>query len=125
MLLDTTIFIDYLKGREQAAGAVVRARAESTVTMHLVVAAELIAGVLNRSELRRTLALISSCRLLLPDESDMRRALRLLERHGLADGLDWNDCLIGATALRLRHAVVTLNEKHFRAIRGVRVVRPY
>src|SRR5437868_318790 len=109
MLLDTAIFIDYLRGDERAANVVVRARALSDVTMHLVVAAELIAGVLNRAELRRTKALISSCRLMLPDDSDLRRALRLLERHILADGLDWNDCLIAATAMRIRQPVVTPN----------------
>ncbi len=93
--------------------------------MHAVVAAELITGVLNRSELRRTAALISTCRVVVPDESDMRRALRLLEKHVPADGLDWNDCLIAATALRLGEPVVTPNEKHFRVFRGLEVIKPY
>ena len=46
-------------------------------------------------------------------------------RLNLSHGIGWPDCLIGATALRLRVAVVTLNDKHFKAIRGLRVVRPY
>lgn len=125
MLLDTAIFIDYLRGRELAARAVLRARAEGEVVMHVVVAAELLGGVLNRPDLRRTLDLISSCRLLLPDESDLRRGLRLLERHRLSQGAAWNDCLLAATALRLGLAVVTLNEKHFGAVRGLKVIRPY
>ena len=125
MLLDTAIFIDYLRGHEPAAAAVVRARAESGVWMHTVVAAELIAGARNKPELRRVTALMSGCRLLLPDESDLRRALRLLERHALPDGLDWCDCLIAATAMRLGETVVTPNLKHFRAIRAVRAMRPY
>lgn len=93
--------------------------------MHAVVAAELITGVLNRSELRRTVALISSCRLVVPDESDIRRALRSLEKHVLADGLCWNDCLIAATAMRLNQPVMTPNEKHFRVFRGLEIIRPY
>lgn len=125
MLLDTVIFIDYLKGREPAAAAVVAARSRGHVAMHAVVAAELIAGVLDRSELRRTMAMISTCQLLIPDDSDIRRALQLLERHTLSDGLDWNDCLIAATALRLRMPVATLNEKHFRVFRGLKTLRPY
>lgn len=125
MIVDTSVFIDYLKGDERAAVSVIRARGSGGVVMHAVVAAELIAGVLNRSELRRTVALISTCRLVVADESDVRRALRLLERHVLADGIDWNDCLIAATALRLGEPVVTLNVKHFRVVRGLDVVKAY
>lgn len=125
MIVDTSVFIDYLKGDERAAVCVIRARGSGGVVMHAVVAAELIAGVLNRSELRRTAALISTCRLVVPDESDVRRALRLLERHVLADGIDWSDCLIAASALRLGAPVVTLNTKHFRVVRGLDVVRAY
>jgi predicted nucleic acid-binding protein len=128
MFVDTAIFIDYLKGNEAAAIAVVQARAAGPgrrVSMHAVVAAELITGVLNRSELRRATALISTCRVIVPDESDIRRALRLLEKHVLSDGLEWNDCLIAATAMRLDQPVLTPNEKHFRVFKGLEVVRPY
>lgn len=125
MFIDTAIFIDYLRGSERAAVAVVRARSSGEVPIHAVVAAELVSGVLNRSELRRTAALISTCRLVVPDESDVRRALRMLEKHVLADGLDWHDCLIAATALRLDQPVVTPNEKHFRVFRGLEVIKPY
>lgn len=125
MFLDTAIFIDYLKGREAASMVVVRARSGGEVPMHAVVAAELITGVLNRAELRRTMALVSTCRLIVPDESDIRRALGFLERHILTDGLDWNDCLIAATALRMRRPVITPNRKHFRIFRGLRTEHPY
>ncbi len=125
MLLDTGIFIDYLRGDQRAATAIVKARATGPVFMHAVVAAELLAGVLNRSELRRTTAMISTCRIETPDDTDMYRALGLLEKHVLADGLDWNDCLIACTAMRLRVPVVTLNRKHFRVFRGLKVVVPY
>lgn len=125
MILDTSIFIDYFRGDERAAVTVVRARREGAVVMHAVVAAELLSGVLGRAELKRTTSLISTCRLLVPDESDVRRALRLLERHVLAHGVGWNDCLIAATALRLDSPVVTLNTKHFQIMRGLDVIRPY
>ena len=123
MLIDTAVFIDYLRGHEKAADAVRAARAQGEVFIHAVVAAELIAGVLDRPELRRTASLVSSCRLVVPDESDLRRALRLLERHVLADGVEWNDCVVAATALRMGRPVVTPNEKHFRVFRGLKIIR--
>ncbi len=131
MLLDTAIFIDYLKGRERAAAIVLRARGErseeepgSRVRMHAVVAGELLTGVMNRNEMRRTMALISTCRLIVPDESDFRRALAWMERHVLSDGVGWNDCLLAATALRLRLPVVTPNLKHFGVFRGLKALGP-
>jgi predicted nucleic acid-binding protein len=125
MFLDTTIFIDYLKGRPDAAAAILGARAGGVVPTHAIVVAELFAGSLNRSDLRRVIALASTCRVIVPDEADIRRALRLLERHALSHGVDWNDCLIAASALRLAQPVVTTNDKHFRPFRGLKVRRPY
>jgi hypothetical protein len=46
-------------------------------------------------------------------------------RLGYFHGVGWPDCLIAATCIRLGLPLVTLNDKHFRAIRGLRVVRPY
>ncbi|MBY0260847.1 MAG: PIN domain-containing protein [Phycisphaerales bacterium] len=125
MLTDTSIFVDYLRGRTQAEVAVATLRASGEVHLHLVVAAELISGARDRAELRRANAVISGCRQIVPTETDLRRALVLLQRHRLADGPDWNDCQIAATAIRLGLPVMTLNEKHFRVFRGLKLVRPY
>jgi predicted nucleic acid-binding protein len=125
MLVDTAIFIDYLKGKDLAAEAILHARSHGEISMHAVVAAELLTGVLNRSELRRVSALISTCRLIMPDASDIRHVIKLLEKNVLANGVDWNDCLIAATALRLKQPVITPNEKHFRIFRGLTIMKPY
>ena len=58
-----------------------------------------------------------------PADFDHCRAF--VKRYTLPFGVGWPDCLIAATALRLRLPVVTLNDKHFRVIRGLRVMRPY
>jgi predicted nucleic acid-binding protein len=39
--------------------------------------------------------------------------------------VDWPDCQIAATALRLGLEVFTQNLKHFAAFAGLRVVRAY
>lgn len=42
MLLDTGIFIDYLRGDQRAATTIVKARATGPIIMHAIVAAELL-----------------------------------------------------------------------------------
>ena len=63
--------------------------------------------------------------MLIPSEADWTLALRLCRAHGRVFGTDWVDCLVAATAMRLGVAVATINEKHFKPIRGLDVIRPY
>ena len=93
--------------------------------MHAVTSAELASGARGARELRVVDALIGSCEVVIPDAHDISRSLTLLRRHRLADGVEWNDCIIAATCLRLGVAVATLNDKHFRPFRGLTVARPY
>jgi predicted nucleic acid-binding protein len=125
LLVDSSVFIDYLRADRRAHSFIAGARGTASVVMHGVVAAEIISGARNRTEQRRAMLLVSTCESIMPDESDLRRSLKLLERHCLGDGVEWLDCLIAATALRLKCPVATLNEKHFRVFNGLKVMRPY
>ena len=58
-------------------------------------------------------------------ESDALAALDLYKRFHLSHGVDWPDCQIAATALRLDAIVHTLNIKHFAALPGLRAARAY
>jgi predicted nucleic acid-binding protein len=40
-------------------------------------------------------------------------------------GVGFHDCLLGAAAVRRKIPIATLNEKHFKALPGVKVVKPY
>ncbi len=53
------------------------------------------------------------------------RALELMERHALPDGLDLPDALIAATALETAQPFTTANEKHYRPLAlDLHVFRP-
>ena len=56
---------------------------------------------------------------------DFVAGLGLVQRHTLGLSIGWPDCLIAATCLRLDLPLVTLNDKHFKPIRGLSVLRPY
>ena len=56
---------------------------------------------------------------------DWLPTLDLLGQLHLSYDVDLPDCLIAATALRLNLAVVTINDRHFRLFKGLKVLRPY
>lgn len=49
----------------------------------------------------------------------------LLLRFHLSHDLGFGDCLIGTTALRLKLPVATINDRHFRLFKSLKVIRPY
>ncbi len=60
-----------------------------------------------------------------PREPDWVLALQWVGAYRLTHGVDWVDCLVGATARRMGAPVATQNERHFRLLPGVSVLNPY
>ena len=124
-LIDSAIWIDHLNGHPEATAFVFSARADGQVDMHAIVAAELTCGALNKRQLKGAERAIGQSRLLIPTDHDWRVCQTILARYWLADSVDIPDALLAATAMRLRRTVATINEKHFRCIRGLKFIRPY
>ncbi|MCC6322652.1 MAG: PIN domain-containing protein [Phycisphaerales bacterium] len=125
LLIDTSLFIDSLRASPASTLFFAEVRRTYRPVVHPVVEAELLAGARNRRELRMVERLLNRFESLPLESVDARSSLRLLRRHRLSHGMSWEDCLLAATALRLKVALGTLNDRHFRAFRGLRVVRPY
>lgn len=121
-ILDSSILIDCLRGR---AGAVAFLASQPAPTTHVMVAAELFAGARDKSEQQQIDSFLASFVIVSPSESDGLAALELYKRHHLSHGVDWPDCQIAATALRLGVNVYTQNVKHFSAFSGAKVIRAY
>lgn len=109
-IIDSSVLIDCLRGRPGATAFL------STVTTggarprtHLLVAAELLAGARDAAEQAMIDSFLGTFDLLLPNEADGLAALDLYRRFRLSHGVDWPDCRIAATALRLSAEVHTLN----------------
>jgi predicted nucleic acid-binding protein len=90
-----------------------------------VVAAEVLIGARNLREQREVDRLLADFRIEQIEPADCALSLDLLRKHRLSAGVGWLDCLIAATAMRLHVPVATLNERHFAAIAGLAVNRPY
>lgn len=115
MIFDTDIVVWYLRGNVAAAKMLAAAprREISVVTM-----LELVRGMRNKRELaglKPELARLDIAIIPL-DERIGHRALELMERHSLKDGLEMADSLIAATALETEQPFATANGKHYKPL---------
>ncbi|HVT90168.1 MAG TPA: PIN domain-containing protein [Tepidisphaeraceae bacterium] len=124
-IIDSSILIDCLRGRAEAITFLAGIAGGAGARTHLLVAAELLAGARNNDELNLIDSFLQSFDLVVPNEEDGFSSLELYCRFRLSHGVDWPDCQIAATALRLNIEVFTQNMKYFTAFPGVRVVRAY
>lgn len=125
VLVETTILVDYLRGSDEAAEYLDKARAEGDLFCSVVTQAELIVGSRTRGEIREIAQLLARFHNEPIASGDSTRAVTWLRKFHHSRGVGFHDCLLGAAALRRKTPFATLNEKHFRALPGVKVVRPY
>lgn len=125
VLVDTSVIIDCLRGVGEAREFIRQCRSRGAVLLHTAVEAEVIVGAVDARDLRGAQRFVAECRSIAPDSSDLHRSVSLLSRLSLSHGIGWHDCLVAATAMRLAAPVATLNAKHFRAFKGLKVIVPY
>ena len=123
ILFDTDILIWYFRGHERARRFLARVphprRAVSALTVM-----ELLQGCRSQEEVRQARSFVAEnmLQLLHPDERVSQRAIDLLARHAMADGLRVVDALIAATALEADFALATANTRHYRPIPRLHLV---
>jgi predicted nucleic acid-binding protein len=123
-LIDTSIFVDYLRGNE-ATKAWMGNFPTGELAYSVVTAAELLAGCRNRREqgmIERELALYPMIHI---SGAISLTAWEWYRQLRLSHGIGFLDCLIGASAHHYGLAVCTLNDKHFHPLPELQVERPY
>jgi predicted nucleic acid-binding protein len=123
-IIDSVILIDVLKNHSPAK-AYIESIAPSGLFTQATVVAEILMGIRDKGELHAFDELLVPFQILHPNQADSISSLTLLREHKLAHVTGYLDCLIAATALRLKMPISTLNEKHFRPIPGIQIIRPY
>jgi predicted nucleic acid-binding protein len=122
-LIDTDVWIDYLRGHPQAVKFV--AALPERAWISAVSVAELHAGVREGAEREALAQLISSLEVAdLTSEIATRGGL-LRRDYGRSHGVGLNDALIAATALEHDLQLLTLNVKHYPALDKQQVRRAY
>ena len=126
LLLDSTLVIDATNEQPAALAYIDDLLWKNTaMAIHAVTYAEVIVGTHDARELFRLRRFLKPFRIEYPTVEDWPNALNTLERLHLSHKVDLPDCLIAATALRLTLPVATVNDRHFRLFKGLKVIRPY
>ena len=123
--VDTDVLIDIARKNLRALDFWRRAEARSTMTCSVISVFELLAGCRNLREQRATLRSLATLEIVQVESGDSILALEWYRAYHLARGIGFLDCFVAAAAHRLNCQVHTLNTKHFRAIPGLKTVRPY
>jgi predicted nucleic acid-binding protein len=122
-LVDTDVWIDYLRGQPQAVKFV--AALPERAWISAVSVAELHVGVREGAE-REALALLISTLEVADLTAEIAARGGLLRRDfGRSHGVGLNDALIGATALELELQLVTLNVKHYPGLEKQQIKKAY
>lgn len=123
MIFDTDVLIWYLKGNTKARAllaSVHHGERQTSVMSHM----ELLAGNRGAREVREIEGFLRAIfsQVIPLEESISSLGVRLMRRHAGPDGLRPADALIAATALARRQPLATANVRHYRPIRGLRVI---
>lgn len=123
--VDTDVLIDIARKDHRALDFWRRAEARSTMTCSVISVFELLAGCRNLKEQRAMLRSLSTVDIVQVESGDSVQALQWYRSYHLSRGVGFLDCFVAAAARRLDCQVHTLNTKHFRAIPGLKIMRPY
>ena len=123
--VDTDILIDVTRKQPRALDFWRRAETRSTILCSVISVFEILAGCRTPFEQRTALKNLSIINMIQVESGDSAQALGWYQSFHLARGIGFLDCFIAAAAHRLDCIVHTLNTKHFKAIPGLKVKRPY
>ena len=122
-LVDTDVLIDIQRAHAPAL-AWFAGPAELPAVPGFVVM-ELVQDARDARELRQSLKLVSTLRVVWTSEADCVRALSDFTAYHLAQGLGLLDALIASCAAARSASLCTFNLKHYRVIPGLVAVEPY
>jgi len=122
ILLDTDVMVDVLRGYEPAKEWL---KSVQDIGVPGLVAMELIQGCQNVKEQRQLERALSEYQLFWLSEEDCDRALTTFSSHHLSDNIGLLDALIAETTIGVNAELATFNVKHYRVLRGLRIVQPY
>jgi tRNA(fMet)-specific endonuclease VapC len=124
IVADTDVLIDFLAGREPAAGRVTRELETGSLSTTVITRFEMLSGARSTREIQIVGDLLDSMKIVPLDLSAADRAAgvrRALERKGI--GIGMADSLIAGIALHVGGTLLTRNRRHFDRIEGLDLAR--
>lgn len=122
ILLDTDVMVDILRGYEPAKEWL---KSAQEIGLPGLVAMELIQGCQSAKEQRQLEKALSEYQLYWLTEEGCNRALASFTTHHLSANIGLLDALIAGTAIGVNSELATFNIKHYRVLRGLKIIQPY
>lgn len=126
MVIDTSIFVDLLRGEEKAARYILKFEGELRVSRLTIM--ELIRGVKTKVELDKLFKQLEDFGKIVIIETDEEISLKageIFRDLWLAEGIGIIDSFIASTAMVNGEELITRNAKHFKRIDGLDLIVPY
>ncbi len=120
IICDTDIIIELYRNNEQIISELKKI-GEENIAISVITAGELFFGALNKSELKQIEKDIKSLDLKLIDEKISKVFYNLLLEYSLSHKLGIPDAFIASTAIVNDLELFTLNVKHFKFIKGLKL----
>ncbi|OIO75762.1 MAG: hypothetical protein AUJ85_02210 [Elusimicrobia bacterium CG1_02_37_114] len=124
ILLDTTILIDIFRGCRPAIDWL-KSQSDKNIGISGFAVFEILQGSRNKEEMLSLQKKLEKFPVFWPTEDDCNRALATFANLYLSHGVEVIDVLIAYTTIGLDIPIVTLNEKHFKPISGLKTIIPY
>ncbi|MCP9291531.1 type II toxin-antitoxin system VapC family toxin [Gracilimonas sediminicola] len=121
MIVDTNIFIDFLKGNKDAVHFIQKNQPVST---SVVVVSELYSGVKTKAEMNELSSFLSFVNKIDVTEGIARKAGFLRRKYHKSHGIKIPDAIIAATAEQQGVPIATLDKKHFSVLTNNLII-PY
>ena len=122
MIIDTDVLIWYMRGNDNALRLI-----ENTdkFLISAVTYMELVQGMRNKKELNtfRQALHAWNAKILYISEEISAKAMFTVEQYFLSNSIQLADALIGATAIDHGLPLLTGNDKHYKAIKGLKIKR--
>jgi predicted nucleic acid-binding protein len=123
--VDTNILIDALRGYAPAIQFLEQSAKADSVGCSQVCEVELLLGAPSRALRRPVERLLKDLTVITPTQDDFSQAVALYRSLSLSHGVEFFDCLVAASALRLGVAVHSRNIKHLAPIPRLKVLPGY
>lgn len=120
-LIDTSILVDYLRGKSQAIDYVRNLKGDLCVSV--ITVAELYAGANSQAEESGLEEFMLAFKILDFNHELARMAGHIRRDYGKKYGTGFADALIAATAFSCQAVIVTLDKKHYQMLKKVEI--PY
>ena len=120
MIIDTDVFIWFLKGNENAKNIIYK---NMPFSISVITYMEIVQGMRNKEELKIFIKYLKqwSVNTIQIDQDISSRAMFLVEDYFLSHSMELADALIASTSIESKEAILTANDKHYKFIPNIQI----